>query len=455
MALRFAELEPADQYFLDGAHENDELDGTSYLTLRLFGDRDELHTIIKPEPIPLDEDAIRQWFEINPCLNGWRDRYRINEVLTNVADRILLGLEPAEAGGLIWVEAKEMPRLLLQTTEAFAYMAYDDETTGGAMLNWHYGGVDYDGEPHKRVKRRVYAPRFIRKYVHDQRETATWRGHVNRMRRRSQMVRNDLIRDTTSEIEAMLKRQHAVEAQRRWDALIERNREETVPGDGPLVRLKKGACGWRKRRNKIMRRAASTAVAVLGQERVSALAHGNAIEITAPADHLKFVVQSRGNLAQCGHGALMVAVKDIAGSSLAELCVFFQETPGLDQVTAISLFVESGEAKAFLDAANVTFVTEAGREHPLFANRMKLYRAGDLPPNERVRVVDRDTGRRLRRHDRQRDFQREYWAATGSLWIEAMCTQVLPTWALAKPMIEIVRSMSQDTIETHNSEASQ
>src|SRR5258708_10291307 len=285
MTLRLAELDPADQYFLDGAHESDELDGTSYLTLRLFGDRDEIHEIIKPEPIPLDDNAIRQWFEINPCLNGWRDRYRINEVLTKVADRILLGLDPAEAGGLIWVEAKEMPRQLLMAAEVFAFMAYDDATTGGAMLNWHYSGIDYDGEPHKRVKRRVYAPRFIRKYVHDQRETATWRGHVNQMRRRSQMVRNALMRDAPREIEAMLKRQHAVGQQRRMDALVERNREETVPGDGPLVRLKKGLRGWRKRRNKIMRRAASATGAGLGQARGSTLAAGEPTATTACGAH--------------------------------------------------------------------------------------------------------------------------------------------------------------------------
>src|SRR5258708_33674378 len=133
LTLRVADLDRAAQYFLDGAHASDELAGTSYLTLRLFGDRDEIHEIIKPEPIPLDDNAIRQCFEINPCLNGWRARYRINEVLTKVADRILLGLDPAEAGGLIWVEAKEMPRQFLMPPDGFAFMAYDEPTTVGAM----------------------------------------------------------------------------------------------------------------------------------------------------------------------------------------------------------------------------------------------------------------------------------------------------------------------------------
>jgi hypothetical protein len=437
--LRLVELDDADQYFLDCANEYEELDSTSHLALRLFGDRDEIHAIIDPQPIPITSEAVMNWFR-SPCHNGWRDRQRRCEALEKMADRILVKIDPFDAGGLIWVGVRQMPHQLKSDAEMFSYMAYDDATTGGSMLPWHYAGIDGRGYPTKRVARRLHAPGFIRKYVRDQRETGALRKRIDRLRARCQLVPNEFIRDTTSAIEEQLKRQHKAEEERRWEA-IRFEMGETGPAHSPMVRLKKSALVRLRERRKVLRRAASTAVAVMGREKVSALVHGEQIEFVGR--EVKFLVKSSGSLAARGHGNLAVSVVGRDDTLLGHLCVYFDETPALDQATALSMFVDGGEESEIIKTANLTFVTEAGREHPLLADRYKSIPIPDdqpQPPQPRDAhiVVDADTGRRVRNHQLQVDLQKEYWSRTKPIWIDAVCSQVFPNRSLAKPAIEII-----------------
>lgn len=438
MSFRPSELHDEDVYFLDCAQEQDNLDSASYLALRLYGDRDEVHGIIGESRQQRPEDAV--------CLYTWRDRFWRCDQLMGMADRILAEIAPAQAGPFIWVGLRQLPRQLKSYAEICAWMAYEDSTVGGCMEPFFYDRyckIDNRGYPTKRVYRRLHAPKFIRNYVRREDSLPRYRAACSRMIRRWQMVHPDHIREGTAEIEEQFARQHEIENQRRMAELQEQIRRDIVHWDGPHIRIKPEFRHRRQMRNRILKRAARTAVTILGREHVSTLARGGEIEIVG--EKIAFRVKCNG-LARIGHGALDVKLVDHGGRHLANLCMFHPKTPAIDQVMALALDVVGGEEREILAAANPFLVTDVGYSHPLLADRVKpMLCPPDAPqPRERI-VIDAGTGRRLINQARQHKLNQDYCRCTFPFWIDAVCSQVFPDRGYAKRMIDIIHGMASDS----------
>ena len=71
-----------------------------------------------------------------------------------------------------------------------------------------------------------------------------------------------------------------------------------------------------------------------------------------------------------GHGGvILTAVDPNSKRKLANMCLYHDKTPALDQLTAIALAVSAGEEAEIMQTANLSRVTAAGRAHPLVQQR--------------------------------------------------------------------------------------
>ena len=108
-----------------------------------------------------------------------------------------------------------------------------------------------------------------------------------------------------------------------------------------------------------------------------------------------------------GHMGLHVtAACPTTGVRLADLCVYHENTPALDQLTALSLAMQAGEEDEILKTANLSRVTDAGRAHPLILERG---------------IAER----RVRRYDEVREKNEAYWLETKQMWTDTLGVFVL------------------------------
>jgi hypothetical protein len=127
------------------------------------------------------------------------------------------------------------------------------------------------------------------------------------------------------------------------------------------------------------------------------------------------------SVASTGHGALDVRLCTPDGTRLANICVYFDKTPALDQVAALALHLDAGEENAIIDTGNLFNVTPAGAEHALVIQRQ----------TKRAMPEDQALAERLLRHglthsehDLKRAAQDRYKADTIRIYFEAVRTQV-------------------------------
>lgn len=378
------------QYFLDGAMEYHEIDNTTYLALRLYGDRDEVEAIVGDPQFGEAEARRPLRFRLMKC-----DR------LAEATDRLLTELPPQTAGGLVVRGITELPYRIKELAEVLSNWCIVDETTGGDMEPFRkVVRLTRAGQPTPRVRRRLYAPGHISHYVRKREEHwSKLRGQFWRNQRRSLAVGTHNMVDTFAEIQA------GFEAQR----LAEMNRSYAKMTRKPLT----------EDQLEVLRRAVVTAASIVGYEAIRQFAAGKPLVLKGRDVHL--AVERQGSMIKAGHGALSIKVTDPSGALMARLCLFFRDTPALDQVTAMALHVEAGIEDELIQAANLMETTDLGRTYPAIANRHKV------KAEEQVEEIDRLINAP---HFDSTSWQAvrnrcdAYFNETGPIWIERLTVAV-------------------------------
>jgi hypothetical protein len=135
-----------------------------------------------------------------------------------------------------------------------------------------------------------------------------------------------------------------------------------------------------KRRRKVLARSFTTLAQVAGQETARMFLGGDFIRIDGRA--FSFLLRRRSDPTATGHSGLEIKLADRAsGEELTHLCLYFEDTPALDQVAAIAMHVAAGEEDDLIRTGNFYSVKEAAASHPALL-------AIKPPPDRRIHVDD-------------------------------------------------------------------
>lgn len=405
--LRTAPLEDHIEYFLDCAVECYELDACSHFVLRLYGRNEDLLPILGPErtgPITVDITHVLELPTGHMMTHGnvLLDRRAKCDRLSDVADRVLAELPPEQAGGLAYQGLIEIPNRIADLAEVFGQWAITDETVGGDLKDFRdHERVDRNDDPAPRLRRRLMSPRFARWFIRNRYESYDLQGMVERSLARARSIPAQHLRSTYGAIHKALRQQMKAERHREYER-----------------RLAIAAPVLKPQQKKMLVRAARTATNVVGERAVTQFIRGE--DVTIPGEQISLVIGRSGSLATIGHSAVSVHVKDLAGAHLGQLCVYFEGTPALDQLTALALHMQAGLEAEVLATANVISATELGHAHPLFKRVAKIKLDATV-----ASITDPRRSFGLSRWERDRARSVRYWAAAGGMWMERLGTFVL------------------------------
>lgn len=111
---------------------------------------------------------------------------------------------------------------------------------------------------------------------------------------------------------------------------------------------------------------------------------GSEIEISHPDSLFKFVISKSGNLiertARPGYSVpYKLHLYTKSGIYIADLCAYMADTPVLDQILAVSMFIKSGSEDRILNQANWRFLTDdieareiLALEYPELAQKLRV-----------------------------------------------------------------------------------
>lgn len=339
------------EYFLDCALEADEINAFAHAALTLLGDRQRIGAIVDVEP-PVER------------LRPLRDRWEICDRLDEYAQQLVSDLPLPEQRAFAAIGLLREPLKLFALAQFLAAFNFEDETRGGAARPFRrWWRCDDDYNPTPRARRRLYAPAAIRRYAKLEVQSVP----------RARTLAKGLRRLPTSEpaeaelITALLAEQRA---QHREAYLAEKRTFEAEQRRryGALMATPGHITGIMHGHRRSVKRAARFAAGVVGARQVGAFSRGDAVMLRGAAVNIE--VTRRRSIASAGHGAVDVRLLDPNGVGLANLCVYFEKTPALDQLAALALHVQAGEETAVIDAGNLFNVTADGANHPLIAERL-------------------------------------------------------------------------------------
>lgn len=394
--LRFTSPAPEVEYFLDCAQEVVEIDACSAMTLRLYGDDEEL--------LPLVTQRFR----------GYKERVHHCLELAVIADRILATLPSARRSGLIHIGLRNVIYEIESMAEVFSGWAIEDEISGGCLLPFRVHQRQRKGIPFKRTWRRLHSPSFIRRYA---------RHHILEI-------------DYFKALADIM-----IERASRLGELSQPDPTITVAWRSQLACRDRGILRRSRQQNraarKMIRRSLNQAIAIVGQGAVSSFLRGEEIKLIGSESIL--AVRKRGRLSDVGEGCLSVALLSREGARLADLCTFIEKTPTLDQLSAFALWMAVGEDRSVIRAANIIHIEDGIIDHPLL-DRDRRRRRDDLVARlvaevgqeQATRILgiitsDRRGVRFVRQlsYDEERRRNNDYWLKTKSYWVEAMTNAII------------------------------
>lgn len=418
------------EYAIDVMLDDMMIDGATATALRMYGNRDTINGIVDNKPMDLDGNIITQW---QAALISKRAAcYRLTDYATEIINELPLWQQGAFAS----VGLSHMHHVTLQMAEFLARSSIGDLAEGGYMQRHNHPPRAQRGTalPYKKDWRRLHAPKWIRRYVKLEAESHRSRELASRVLDRVRPLDHSLIyggiEAFRTEIEECDRRRRAYEAQQGDAILAGMAQGETwnEAYDAVRVRLKPG---FRKRlRNlrRVARRGLDTAATIIGQDGANAFVRGEPVIIEGV--NLKLAVQRRGRVADAGHGTIKLEALDMENRPLADLCFYIEDTPAIDQLTALALHVQAGEEDAIISASNLISTTSTGLTHPAFeAKRTEqaLIMARNIERPERVGdTVVRADGREWTRisnfdyHEAARQRDKDYWQSTKHLWTESL-----------------------------------
>lgn len=389
---------PSDcEYFVDCALEHGELDAGTLLVIKLYAPRRQVMDII--------DGKAPESYETMDEIRRWRDsRIGICAQLTRLADDLIEALPADKRAMIAHAGIRHLHHRVGELAHVMAWWAIEDEITGGCMQPWKRAvGASAMRRveayvPSPKAARRLNAPSWIRRYVKANGDARNLRAVGTHALARLRAAGTTAPVDGADLIGDELAAAH--EGYRRHnEEQLRRLRAHHV-----AKTVTKSAT---KKRRQIIKRAASTAVSILGRQPVSDFANGRTVRLRGSAIDIE--VQRAAASDTRGHSGLHVSACDPAsGRKLADLCVYHEDTPALDQLTALHLAVAAGDEAEIVRTANIVQITDLGLRHPMLANRHPVIADAAWQP--------RDT--------RQRGNE-AYWLATRPIWMEALGVFVL------------------------------
>lgn len=382
---------PADvEYWLDSALEHDEIDGSTHIALKLYANRSDLMRILD------DEYKFDGIGSIKPRLARCA-------AVTSLADAILAELPDDKRGPIAWAGVQHMRFTVQATANNLATWAHEDQICGGCMLPYKRPRNLTEQrrmsamQLSPRQRRQLYGRNWIRRYVTRAEEADRLRGLGLRVTARLRGVDRHSAKSQAEQLASDLQAQH--EGYRRH------NERQIMLYTGSL-RLRDTRAG-RKQKRKIIGKALVCAESVLGSQKVREFTDGRAVYIEGQAIALE--IGRIGSSSTIGHSGLRIVAVELGSKRrLANLCVYHENTPALDQLTALALGMQAGEEEDIIATANLSQVTAAGLAHPLIADRGKDHAEQPWRPR-----------------DHRAQANETYWQATKPIWIEALGVHAL------------------------------
>lgn len=386
MTIQATPFAPDVQWYLDCALEHGELDAGSHVALRLYATRREVTDIIDGVP-PIG------YYLSDRTVSA---RLRTTSRLADLADRLLADQHIDRRGAVAWAGIQHLKSEVDSLAWCCATWAIEDEIKGGCLKPYIRTAMStyqrrYEISP--KLRRRLYGPNWVRRYVKTNDDARTLRNKGSRALVRLAGVDLGSVRSAGDVIARDIKAQH--EGYRRWNEHIVRN----------MASMFSVTDREQRSRRKVLKRAASTAVALIGRDPVSDFVAGRVV--TLKGETINLEIGRIGSSAVIGHSGLHVtAACPATGVRLADLCVYHENTPALDQFTALGLAMQAGDEAEIIKTANLSRVSEAGRAHPLIQDR-------GLPE------------RAWRPRDDVQEKNEIYWQETKQMWIDTLGVFVL------------------------------
>lgn len=383
MEIQTVPLTPDVEYFLDAAHENSELDAGSLLVLKLFGPRRQITDIVDSAEYEFGTSEIAR-VRINKC-----------ERLIALADDVFTVLDNPTRATMASAGLFGLRHEIKSLASCLAQWAIEDEIKGGCARPYKTVTrrvTDYRTTP--KQDRKLSSRKWISRYVKVEPESSRLRQIGTRVRARLGSARP---KDHTADAErmaAMMQAQH--EGFRRTNERMMRQYYSAVYAK-PLPRRA------RRAQRKVIRRALGCAQAVLGARTVADFAAGR--EVCLAGQQITLEVARAGSSAALGHGGLLIrAVCPSTTRRLADLCIYHEKTPALDQLVALALSMRAGEEAEIIGTANLSNITDLGMSIPMIAAR------------DRGRFI----GNTDQPRDRRKEVNEAYWQRTKTVWLETL-----------------------------------
>lgn len=376
IASQTTPLDDHDNHCLDAMVEYGEVDAGTYMAMMLFADRKDISDILYG-----DSDG------------GWR--YRVSEKLMRLADNIITNQSKEVQGCLVFLAIQQALRTMRTHATILADWAVSDMCEGGSLQPFKKTWKPYfDYRIPNKTRRKLYSRKWIKRYIRNNKETRNILRVFQTISKRLLEVPVDFIKSDSSiadSIDADLK-------------TIFRRSMKNAGLSNEIIREQR----------KVLKRSMRAAEAFVPKETVHAFIRNE--EITVTGNNLILKATKTANLFSKGHGAFSVSVHTKEDVFLARLCVYFENTPVLDQLIGMVLFVFSGCEEEFVRSGNVINLSEAGRKHPLFERDANMIKELQQRLN---------SARSHMPYELVRNRGEKYWNDTGDVWLTELSAYLL------------------------------
>jgi hypothetical protein len=326
-------------YFLDCGSEYGELSIVDNYTLSLWGDRVSLEKIVNEVNNRRQTRHAPEKEQVNPHMS-----------LHAMSDAILAGLPAEWLNVMLCLAALRIPYMAIEAAERYQSWHVQDSLFGGCLLPFrkYARGWLVNGEFHinKRTQQHLSSPSAIRRYMkHCKPKACRDRDILDKFGPPSEFV-------SLLPIYKLIGKHHHLIRAQQARAEAERRLAETKN----TVRARR----LRRQVRKRIVKSYSTAVAIVGEDKTRQFAQGKKVKLEGSSVDL---VVNKTSLDMLGHGACGIKVYDKDATELGRLCFFINDTPALDQFSALHMYLQSGEEEDILHTGNLTAHYDS-REHP-------------------------------------------------------------------------------------------
>lgn len=297
--------------------------------------------------------------------------------LTARADAVIAGLAADERHAIAELRRKWLSRHCMSLAWFFAISSFEDQTTGGCLEPYlREVRIHPNGRPFRKVWRLIHSPEFIRDKVAGEHESTAFAADAKRILAEpaAASVDTDLVDRWRQRIEE----ERGIARDENWRLFMRRHGDPMAP----YVLTPKAL----EKRRRVLKRAFRTAVRVLSPADVSKFARGDSIRLEGQC--LDLIIERGGSLAGIGAHQLGISVAARGGGRLADLCLYIDKTPALDQLTGLALAMAAGEDEQIVRDANVIRVYPAGENHPLLMGRKRAQVAATRATDPATRIKD-------------------------------------------------------------------